>query len=181
MWFRSYKQFGISVFLAMLVACSGDTGTGPKEVKWDRDACERCRMVVSDHFHAAQIRYLAPDKKRTEVAMFDDIGCATLWLVGKPWESDPNTEIWVADHRTGDWIDARKATYVEGNLTPMEFGLGAQSETAPGGLNFEQAKQHIIKVEKRFDHHGVHLMERLKQQAKRRQGVTEQPPTGTVD
>ena len=181
MWFRGCKQLCISVSLAMLVACSGDTGTGPKEVKWDRDACERCRMVVSDRFHAAQVRYLPPDKKRPEVAMFDDIGCATLWLADKPWENDPNTEIWVTDHRTGDWIDARQATYVKGNLTPMEFGLGAQLEAAPGGLDFEQAKQHIIKVEKRFDHHGVHLMERLKEQAQRRQSATEQPPTVAVD
>ncbi|MBW9260733.1 MAG: nitrous oxide reductase accessory protein NosL [Candidatus Thiodiazotropha sp. (ex. Lucinisca nassula)] len=181
MWFRGYRLVGISVSLAMLVACTGDTGSGPKEVKWDRDACERCRMVVSDRYHAAQIRYFPPDKKRSEVAMFDDIGCATLWLAKQPWEDDPNTEIWVADHRTGDWIDATKATYVTGNLTPMEFGLGAQLETAPGGLNFEQAKQHIIKVEKRFDHHGVHLMERLKQQARHRQGTTEQATTGAVD
>ncbi|ODC00383.1 hypothetical protein A3197_08530 [Candidatus Thiodiazotropha endoloripes] len=181
MWFRGCKPICLSACLLMLVACSGDSGTGPKEVKWDRDACERCRMVVSDRYHAAQIRYFPPDKKRSEVAMFDDIGCATLWLAKQPWEDDPKTEIWVTDHRTGDWIDARKATYVKGNLTPMEFGLGAQLETAPSGLSFEQAKQHIIQVEKRFDHHGVHLMERLKQQAKRRQGATGQPPTGAVD
>jgi nitrous oxide reductase accessory protein NosL len=159
------------LFIAMLLltACSGDAGTGPKEVKWDRDACERCRMVLSDHVHAAQIRYQPRDKKRPVVALFDDIGCATLWLEDKPWRDDPATEIWVTDHRTGEWIDARQATYVSGQNTPMEFGLGAQADPAPGGLTFEEAKLHINKVEERFNIHGVHLLERLKEQAVRRE------------
>ncbi|MEL0586787.1 MAG: nitrous oxide reductase accessory protein NosL [Candidatus Thiodiazotropha sp. (ex. Lucinoma kazani)] len=165
MWSKALLPFYAMIWLLLLVACSGDSGTGPKEVKWDRDACERCRMVLSDRFHAAQIRYFPAEKKRSVVAFFDDIGCAVLWLADKPWERDQQTEIWVADHRTGEWIDARSATYVKGNLTPMEYGLGAQSETISDGLTFDQAKQHIIDVEKRFNVHGEHLLERLKEQA----------------
>lgn len=165
MWSKALLPLYALIWLLLLVACSGDSGTGPKEVKWDRDACERCRMVLSDRFHAAQIRYFPAEKKRSVVAFFDDIGCAVLWLADKSWERDQQTEIWVADHRTGEWIDARSATYVKGNLTPMEYGLGAQSETTPSGLTFDQAKQHIIDVEKRFNVHGEHLLERLKEQA----------------
>ncbi|MCU7916565.1 MAG: nitrous oxide reductase accessory protein NosL [Candidatus Thiodiazotropha sp. (ex Gloverina cf. vestifex)] len=166
---KTLLQLLIVAWFLLLTACSGDSGSGPKQVKWDRDACERCRMVLSDRFHAAQVRYFPPEKKRSVVAFFDDIGCATLWLADNPWEKDPKTEIWVADHRTGDWIDARNATYVKGNLTPMEYGLGAQSDNTPGGLTFERAKQHIMEIEKRFNVHGVHLLDRLKEQAQRRE------------
>ncbi|MCP4285812.1 MAG: hypothetical protein GY792_15355 [Gammaproteobacteria bacterium] len=156
----------LAVFL--LSACSADPGTGPAEVKWDRYACERCRMVLSDRHFAAQVRYLPEGKKRSKVLKFDDIGCATLWLQDKPWRDDPQIQIWVADHRNGDWINARTASYVKNKLTPMEYGLGAQSEPASGSLDFEQAKAHIVEVEKRFNIHGVQLLDRLKQQATKR-------------
>ena len=42
--------------LLTLVGCSGEPETGPAKVTWDRDACERCRMVLSDRHHAAQVR-----------------------------------------------------------------------------------------------------------------------------
>ena len=51
----------------------------------------------------------------------------------------------------------------------MEYGLGAQMEPAEGGLNFEQAKKHVEEVEQRFNVHGVHLLDRLKEQAERRE------------
>lgn len=152
----------------LLVAC-GDPGTGPKETKWDRDACERCRMLLSDKHYGAQVRYFPTDKKRSKVLMFDDIGCAALWLEDKPWRDDASTEIWVTDHRTGEWIDARTATYVPGKITPMEYGLGAQAEPAEDGLTYAQAKQHIHEVEKRFNTHGVHLLQRLEEQARERE------------
>jgi hypothetical protein len=153
----------------MLSACSGAPETGPKEVKWDRDICERCRMVLSDRHYSAQIRYFPAEKKRSRVALFDDIGCAHLWLVDKPWKDDPRTEIWVNDYRNGRWIDARSASYVKGKITPMEYGLGAQSEPVEGGLTFEQAKRYIEVVEERFNIHGVHLLERFEGQAAKRE------------
>jgi len=157
------------VLLLLLGGCSGDPGTGPKEPKWDRDACERCRMVLSDRHYSAQIRFLPKGKKRTKVLWFDDIGCATLWLEDKPWKDDPKTEIWVTDHQTGKWIDARKATYVKGKIKPMAYGLGAQKDPLEGGMSFEQAKQHIREVEKRFNIHGANLLERVKELARKRE------------
>ena len=153
-----------SLILLALSACSNDPGAGPKEVKWDRDACERCRMILSDRHFAAQIRYLPQGKKRSKVLKFDDIGCATLWLEDKPWKDDPKIEIWVVDHQTGEWIDARTATYVKGKITPMEYGLGAQLAPTEDGLDYTQAKQHIVQIEERFNTHGVHLLEKYRQQ-----------------
>lgn len=138
-----------------LPACGGPD-TGPAEVHWDRDTCERCMMVLSDRKHSAQIRG-GPEGGRTKVYMFDDIGCAVLWLEEQPWKGDPKTEIWVNDHRDGHWIDARKAHYVTGQETPMDYGLGAQDEPAAGALSYQEAKAHIRKVEKRFSEHGVDI------------------------
>ena len=152
----SLMRYVLILAVFLLAACSGDPGTGPVEVKWDRDTCERCRMVLSDRHHSAQVRG-GPAGEKAKVFMFDDIGCAVIWLEDKSWKDDPRTEIWVSDHRSGEWLDARKASYVGGELTPMEYGLGAQMEPVPGALNFAQAKAHIFDVEARFNAHGTHL------------------------
>jgi nitrous oxide reductase accessory protein NosL len=158
--------------LALLAACSKIPDTGPAEVKWDRVTCERCRMVLSDRHNSAEIR-VHPEGKRSRVYFFDDIGCAVLWLEegGKAWAGDPKTEIWVKDYRNGEWIDARSATYVEGRVTPMEYGLGAQAEPVPGGMDFSAAKQRIHEVEERFNVHGVQLLERFREQAAQREAT----------
>lgn len=148
----------LAVFLAALVlgGCSGDTGTGPVEVKWDRDTCERCRMVLSDRLHSAQVRG-GPAGEKARVYKFDDFGCAVLWLEQQPWKDSAATEFWVADHRTGAWIDARSAFYVTGHTTSMEYGLGAQTDPAAGALSYAQAEAHVQDVEARFNVHGGHL------------------------
>jgi copper chaperone NosL len=132
-----------------LTGC-GDSGTGPVAVKWDRIACERCRMVLSARHYSAQVRVFATDGKSTP-HYFDDIGCAVIWLDKQPWQQDPRTEIWVNDWRNGTWLDARKAYYLQGKETPMQYGLGAQAELTPGALDFAAAKTHIFAVEARYN------------------------------
>jgi len=141
--------------LLFLFACDKNE-TGPVEVKWDRDACERCRMVLSDRMHAAQIRG-GPKDKKSKVYKFDDIGGAILWLQDKPWKEDARTEIWVNDHRDGHWIDARNAWFIKGHITPMEFGLGAQEEKTEQALNYQQAISYIVERELRFNKSGADL------------------------
>lgn len=158
--FQWYHHGQLWLFLTAiavkLLGCTGDPGTGPVDVKWDRTTCERCRMVLSDRQHSAQVR-VPPQNGRTPVLAFDDFGCAIVWLEDKPWRDDPRTEIWVNDWRTGAWIDARKATYIPGQRTPMEYGLGAQRESHPDGLNFPQARERVLEMEKRFNLHEDHL------------------------
>lgn len=148
----------------VLTAC-GDSGDGPATPKWDRDACERCRMVLSDPHYAAQVRYLPEGKKRPQTLWFDDVGCATLWLADKPWKDAQTTKIWVNDHRNGHWIDARTAHYVQMNNTPMAYGLGAQSDPAPKSLDFAEAMAHIKAIEAKNDLRSQGLIEQFKQQA----------------
>ncbi len=153
---RYLRSAWAALALLLLAACSGDRGTGPLEVKWDRTSCERCRMVLSDRQHAAQIR-IPQGEGRSRVLFFDDIGCALVWLGDKPFREDPKTEVWVADWRNGNWIDARTAWYLPGQVTPMEYGLGAQAEEAPGALSLTAAQAHVFEVERKYNVHGRHL------------------------
>jgi nitrous oxide reductase accessory protein NosL len=155
-------------FSLLLMSCSQQPDTGPADVRWDRDTCERCRMVLSDHYFAAQIRYF-PEGKRSRVIKFDDMGCAVIWLEDKQWKNDGKTEIWVADYESGDWLDARSASYVKRKTSPMEYALGATNKMVENSLNYEQAKQHIFDIEERFNVHGQQLKLRLEEQALKRQ------------
>lgn len=154
-----------AVLLLLVSACSMDPQTGPGDTRWDRQSCERCRMMLSDRHYAAQVRVF-PEANRSRVFYFDDIGCAIIWLQDKPWEANKATEIWVTDHRTGEWIDARAASYVENRITPMEYGLGAQREAAAEAIDFSAARAHVLSKEAQFHAHSRHLLDQLKAESK---------------
>jgi hypothetical protein len=92
--------------------------------------------------------------QKTRLYKFDDIGCAVVWLDQQDWKDDVRTEIWVTDQLSGEWIDARRASYVTGKITPMDYGLGAQREALPGSMDFAQAKQHIYAADEHKHRHG---------------------------
>ncbi|RKZ53619.1 MAG: protein NosL [Candidatus Parabeggiatoa sp. nov. 3] len=122
--------------IVLLTGCYNDN-TGPTEIKWDRHTCERCRMVLSDKHFAVQVR----GGPKNQVYLFDDLGCAVHWLNKQKWEAN---EIWIADYRNGEWLDARKAYYVAGQTTPMDFGFGAVAAPVSGSVDFETAKTAVL-------------------------------------
>lgn len=153
-------------FLLSLLACSPQPETGPGEVRWDRETCTHCNMAIGDRYYAAQVRGAAA-AENTRLYKFDDIGCAVTWLEKQDWKDDPRTEIWVADFRNGEWLDARKASYVTGKVSPMDYGLGAmktvQDDAEAGStevtLDYSQAKSHIMLAQQeRHQHGGNHSM-----------------------
>ncbi len=150
-----YMRTLLSCLFLILSACSPEELTGPGEVRWDRETCVRCNMALGDRHYAAQVRG-APVGKKTGLYKFDDIGCAVIWLEKQNWKNDARTEIWVTDHRNGEWIDARKASYVKDRISPMNYGLGAQAEVTEGALDFSQAMTHIMMAEKERQLHGGH-------------------------
>jgi len=80
-------------------------------------------------------------------ARWRDIGCAVLWLDEEkiPWRD--KAILWITDAKSGKWIDARKAKYVEGAMTPMAFGFAAYTEeTLPKGAKILSYKQIAEKI-----------------------------------
>ncbi|HCZ15368.1 MAG TPA: nitrous oxide reductase accessory protein NosL [Accumulibacter sp.] len=123
-----------------LAGCSGEPSSGPAQVKWDRDTDARCGMIISDKRFAAQIR--DPDGKPWK---FDDIGCAMFWLAQSSFnEETANTEYWVADYRTGGWIDARRAHYLPGSKSPMGYHFAALAMPEAGTVSYQEMKRTIL-------------------------------------
>lgn len=151
---RVYNLLAVSLLVA---GCSQQPDTGPVEIRWDKEGCERCAMSVGDRNYSAQVRG-GPAETKTRVYKFDDIGCAVIWLDKQTWKDNPRTEIWVTDYRNGKWIDARQASYISGKVTPMGYGLGAQPEPAVGAMDFSAASKHIYGIENReHKHKGDHM------------------------
>lgn len=141
----------IFLFLLIFLASSCSENSDRVEIKWDRDSCERCRMVISDRHFAAQIRG-GPNQK---IYLFDDLGCAIHWLNNQPWQTDATTQIWVTDYQTGEWLEALHAHYVGGQITSMDFGFGATTQPVAGSITFEVAKAQLL-TKTHSPHHTAH-------------------------
>jgi len=115
---------------------------GPEKIRYDRETCEICNMIISDPRFASEIR--DPDGK---IHKFDDIGDAIHWMIRQKWykEGRRAKEFWVADMKTGrKWLDARKAWYMPGQTTPMDYGFGAIEEKREGAVDYEEMKKQVI-------------------------------------
>jgi nitrous oxide reductase accessory protein NosL len=126
-----------------LAACSPGPATGPGEMHWDRDTCERCQMAIGDRSSAAQIR----DARDLEPHKFDDLGCALLWQDERRPEEEERPEIWVRDPGGERWLDGYGARYVGGRSTPMGYGFGAASERSQAGMGLAEVWERIRAVE----------------------------------
>ncbi len=125
----------------MLAGCTGEPQTGPAEIRYDRETCDYCRMIISDPRFAAEIRR----GKGSEVFMFDDIGDAIHWLKRAGWKKTGETEFWVRDMKTGTkWLDARKVWYLPGQHSPMAYGYGAFAEKSDDAVSFEEMRKAVI-------------------------------------
>jgi copper chaperone NosL len=103
------------VLSVVLVSGCERESSGPASIALGEDACDTCRMIISEPPHAAQARF-----GDSRVEKYDDVGC----LLARG-EFPPAA--WVTDHASGRWTDARRATYVHAKdwKTPMASGLAA--------------------------------------------------------
>lgn len=139
----------LAMALSSLVACGKDDRwpEGMQPIKWDRDTCVVCNMVISDRRFAGQLR---GGPKKT-VFKFDDPGCVALWLNDKardyPWMDEPASRLWIADVTVGGndvvWLDGRKAHYVN-RTSPMGFNFGAVAQPQPGSIDFATMREHVV-------------------------------------
>ena len=146
---KSSLTFFLGIFLLLgFVGCEKKPIGAVQQMHWDRDMCERCKMAISERKFAVQII----DPKTGKDYKFDEIGCAVLWMDEEkiPWKD--KAIIWITDAKTGEWIDARKAKYIYGAITPMAFGFAAYSEqTLPKkakAVDFAAVAEKIREIEK---------------------------------
>lgn len=124
-----------------LVACkSSGLPEGVVEIKWDRDTCTRCSMVISDRRFATEVK----GGPKQDNFKFDDIGCALVWLKGQAWGGDAATRIWVTDSADRTWLDARRAYYVGGKVSPMGYNFAAVRNHVAGALDFDTTREHVL-------------------------------------
>ena len=83
-------------------ACGG--AVKPAALDTKSDQCGTCRMVVSAPKTASQV--VAPYQ---EPIFFDDLGCLDQFLATSPRAT--GARVFVADHRTGEWIPAESAVF----------------------------------------------------------------------
>ena len=134
---------------AALSGCrKGDWPDGMAEIKWDRDTCTRCSMVISDRRFAAQLRGGPNDT----VFKFDDPGCLAFWLKEKAgqyrWMADAATRIWVADFDSKSreemhWLDPKRAYFIT-RTSPMGYNFAAVATPLAGALDFTDMRQHAL-------------------------------------
>ncbi|HNQ57583.1 MAG: hypothetical protein DPW12_01795 [Rhodocyclaceae bacterium] len=146
---RGFLLLSGGLLLAPLAGC-GEQRRWPEgmaEIKWDRDTCARCNMVISDPRFAAQLR----GGEKNTAFKFDDIGCLVFWLRDKaaqfPWMAQEATRFWVADSTDpsgGSWLDARQAHYLAGRLSPMGYNFAAVRDAASGALTFEAMRDAVL-------------------------------------
>ncbi len=130
-----------SLLLLPLTGC-GEEDSGPVPIRYGRETFEICSMIISDPRFAAEIRG-GPGRR---IHKFDDIGDAINWLEKQPWKDAPETEIWVRDVTTGKtWLDARKAHYLTGQVSPMDYGFGAVADARPGTVSFAEMRKRVLK------------------------------------
>ena len=140
---------GAAVFALMpvLSACQKKISHEYQEMHWDRDMCDRCKMVISERNHAAQV--VNPNNGR--VYKFDDIGCVILWFKEENIQWKDNAKIWITDMDNSKWIDARMAFYDTLNMTPMAYGFGAheRKESIKAGLeviDFTEMSKRVLEI-----------------------------------
>jgi copper chaperone NosL len=98
--------------------------TGPEPIAWGRDACARCRMLISQPGYAGELR-----DRQGQLHKYDDVGCLVAAVVGAHVEVP---EAWVEDHAGGGFVPLLAARFVRtpDASTPMGHGVLAFREEA---------------------------------------------------
>lgn len=113
----------LSFAVGLLIACTPGA-LHPVDIRIGEDACAHCRMTIVSAKTGSQI--IAPG---AEPVMFDDADCLRGYLSRQPLPAD--AVVFVADHRTGEWVKASRAVFTRtSERTPMGSGIIAHADQA---------------------------------------------------
>lgn len=105
----------IAIFLT-LSGCSPSVDMKSPKIRYGRDGCDECHMIISNASFAASLA-----TRNQTYHKFDDIGCLLRFLGSR----NDAAEIWVNDYTAEKPIKAHYAFYVKQNTqqTPMGYGI----------------------------------------------------------
>lgn len=109
---------------------------GPLEVVWDKQACEACRMHLSDARFVVQLH-----EESGEVRFFDDPGCYFAY----EREARPAVHAAYFRHsRENRWLPLEGAAFLPVDASPMDYKLAAVDPGTPGALSPEEARRRAL-------------------------------------
>ncbi len=127
----------VIVLAATVVACGGDAGIGPPEVRLGRDECVECGMLImEDRCSAAR---LIEVRGTREAQHFDDIGC--MLEIEREDPAPTVVERYVRDHGTRAWVPAARAAFIQSEAihTPMASGIVAFADRSGAEARVREA------------------------------------------
>lgn len=99
------------VTLSTLLATAGCGGRGPEVIHYDVDACDHCRMTISDPAFAGQLVM-----RTGKIFRFDDPSCVVAFMKSGRAASSEVDAIWLNDHAHPDTrVKATDAVFVVGD------------------------------------------------------------------
>lgn len=118
---RSLILLPVIFSVLMLGGCGGRQAGEPPNIRYGREVCSECGMMISESRFAA-----ASADRDNHIFKFDEIGCMILHKLHHPV---PIREFWVHDDLSGEWLRAEEAVYVESKqlISPMGYGVAAFS------------------------------------------------------
>jgi copper chaperone NosL len=126
-WWRSGSRAAARVRAAALVVGVIGCAGGVPQIALDVDACDYCRMIVSDARYAA-----AATTATGRTVRFDSIECLAGWV---STQDQPPRAVWVTDvTQPGVLVDAASMRFVRDSLAGSPMGKGWQArrpESAP--------------------------------------------------
>lgn len=126
--------------LAGLLGACASGPPAPVAIDTAADVCAHCRMTIVSTATAAQI--VAPGE---EAVLFDDLGCLRDYAARTGLAAE--AMVFVADHRTGEWVDGRTAVFTKTSLdTPMGSGLLAHATAASRDLDAAASRGTVVPV-----------------------------------
>ncbi len=101
-----------------------ETASGLPKIKYGKEACVQCTMIISDSRFAAAWREQGGIERH-----FDDVGC--LLTYSRKHTPGSATLYWVRDFEHDAWLDAMPAAYAvaAGIKSPMGYGVAAFAST----------------------------------------------------
>jgi len=109
----------VLVFACLALASCGKQPGGPPSIRYGKDLCDECRMIINED------RFAAAAGQNGQVTKFDSVGCLLRYSLPRPGLKI----FWVKSHSTAEWLDAATAFFVfsEQISAPMGHGIAAEA------------------------------------------------------